>query len=53
MLKKVVNPFIHFNTRNQREKHKYENKNVEAQIKLISGFELDTFRSYTMLEWTH
>jgi hypothetical protein len=39
--------------RRQRETRKRGNKWVEAQIKSLSGFELETSGFDTMLEWTH
>jgi hypothetical protein len=39
--------------RSQRERRKRGNKWVEAQIKPLSGFKLETSNFDTMLEWTH
>jgi hypothetical protein len=48
----VGNRLIHFNitTHVQRERHKCGNKRVEAQMKPLVGFELETSGSDTMLE---
>jgi hypothetical protein len=40
-------------TCSQRERHKRGNKWVEAQIKPLSEFELETSGFNTMLEWPH